>query len=71
MTTTTLRKKLTDRRQARAARQDLLRDLASYRTPREVNDLLAAFEDHEDADVDAMRTVLTRQLERETALFRA
>jgi hypothetical protein len=69
--TTNLRDRLTARRQARAAQRNLHRELTSYRTDREVNDLLATFDREEGADVEAMRTVLTHQLGRDTALFRA
>lgn len=66
MTTTTFRKKLTARRQARAAKKNLVRELATYRTDHEVTDLLATFEDQDGPEVDAMRTILTRQLDHAT-----
>lgn len=64
MTTTTLRDRLSARRQARAAQRNLHRELTSYRTHGEVNDLLATLEREDGAEVDAMRTILTRQLQR-------
>lgn len=47
------------RREARAARRTLERELATYRTQAEVDDLLAAMRDHDDAENDAIRTILT------------
>lgn len=62
MTHTPLRTKLAARRQVRAAQQDLLRELAPYRTSREVLDLLAALQGRDGGEVELMRTALTRKL---------
>ena len=49
------------RRAARAARRTLERELATYITPAEVDDLLAAMRGHDDAENDEIRTILTRK----------
>ncbi len=57
----TVRDELRERRQERAARRTLERELASYTSPSEVNDLLTLMSDVDSADADAMREVLLRQ----------
>ena len=59
-----LRDELAARRRARAARLDLRRELASYTTPREVDDLLALIGDRDGREADTMRRVLTQTLHR-------
>lgn len=49
------------RRTARAERRTLERELATYITPAEVDDLLAAMRGHDDAENDQIRTLLTRK----------
>lgn len=49
------------RRAARAARRTLERELATYITPAEVDDLLAAMRGHDDPENDQIRTMLTRK----------
>jgi hypothetical protein len=57
----TVRDELRERREERAARRSLERELASYRTPAEVNDLLGLLSSQDTADADEMREVLLRQ----------
>lgn len=57
----TVRDELRERRQERAARRSLERELASYTSPSEVNDLLALMSDVDSTEADAMREVLLRQ----------
>ena len=58
-----LRDELRERRQARAAFHDLKRDLAAYRTPSAVNDLLAAVDRQGDApQAEQMRAILEHNL---------
>ena len=51
---------LSARQQALARRRRLQRELADYRTSREVDDLLERLRDHQGADADAMRDQLVR-----------
>jgi hypothetical protein len=57
----TVRDELRERRQERAARRSLERELASYTSPSEVNDLLTLMSDLDSSEADAMREVLLRQ----------
>ena len=58
-----LRDELRERRQARVAYHDLKRDLAAYRTPSAVDDLLAAVDRQPDApQAEQMRTILEHNL---------
>jgi len=63
-----LRDELAARRSARAARLDLRRQLASYTTPGEVDDLLAVIGDREGREADTMRRVLNQNLHRDDRL---
>lgn len=54
---------LRERRQARADHRSLERDLASYTTRSDVDDLLAALRDSESADAERIRTILARNLQ--------
>jgi hypothetical protein len=63
-----LRDELSARRRARAARLDLRRELASYTTPREVDDLLALIDDLEVREADTMRRLLTQTIHRDDRL---
>jgi hypothetical protein len=57
----TVRDDLRERREARASRRELERELASYQTTAEVNDLLSALRTQDNADADELREVLLRQ----------
>jgi hypothetical protein len=56
----TVRDELRDRRQARASRRTLERELASYNTPAQVNDLLGALTGHDDVDSQEIRDIVLR-----------
>lgn len=60
---TTVSDDLRERRQARAARRTLERELATYTTPAEVEDLLMAMRGRDDAQTEAMRGLLVRNLQ--------
>ena len=53
-----LRVSLRERRQAKADRRALEAELASYRTPAEVEDLFAAIRTQDDPTADEMRRIL-------------
>jgi len=58
-----LRDELRERRQARVAYYDLKRDLAVYRTPSAVNDLLVAVDrDGNTPEAEQMRAILEHNL---------
>ena len=56
----TVRDELRDRRQARTARRTLERELASYRTSAEINDLLGSLHHQDDAATAEVRDILLR-----------
>jgi hypothetical protein len=58
-----VRDELRERRQARAEERALERDLASYTSPAEVDELLTMMGDAEGPDADRIRTILTRNLQ--------
>jgi hypothetical protein len=58
-----VRARWTSAREARAARRALEHELASYRRPAEVNELLAIVERTDGADEDAIRSILVRRLQ--------
>ncbi len=60
---TTVRDELRQRRALRAAARRLEQDLATYTSPREIDDLLAALDRGDDADVSPIRMVLSRNRE--------
>lgn len=60
---TTVNDDLRERRQARAARRTLERELATYTTPAEVEDLLMAMRGSDDAQTEAIRGLLIRNLQ--------
>ena len=64
---TGVRDELRERRQARAAYRALERDLASYTTPAEVDDLLAALSGQDDPEAQAIRDILIGNLHRRRA----
>lgn len=56
------RDELRERRAKRAATRELVRDLRTYTTEREIDDLMATFDRYPNQDVEHLRTVLTRTL---------
>lgn len=58
-----LRENLHETREARAEFRTLKRELASYTTRAEVDDLLGSLRGHGDGDVEAMRRILTQNLQ--------
>jgi len=65
---TGLRDELRTRRQARAAHRTLELELATYTTPNDVDDLLAALRDEDSASAEEIRNILTRNLQQSTSL---
>jgi hypothetical protein len=59
-----IRGELRDRREARAARRALERELSSYTTPAETDDLLATLRGQEGPDAEEIRGILTRNRRR-------
>lgn len=57
---TTVRDELRDRRQARASRRTLERELASYDTAAQVSDLLGSLTGNDDARVQEIRDIVLR-----------
>lgn len=57
----TVRDELRERREERAARRSLERELASYQSPSEVNDLLGLLRTEDSAEADELREILLRQ----------
>jgi hypothetical protein len=58
-----VRDELRERRQARADQRVLERELASYTTRSEVDDLLAAMCENDSADAERVRAILNRNLQ--------
>jgi predicted MarR family transcription regulator len=58
-----VRSELQARRAARAAQRQLEQELATYTTPGEIDDLLAALDRHESPQVEQMRLILSRNLQ--------
>lgn len=58
-----VRDELRERRQARAAHRALERELATYTTPAEVDDLLGALRGQDGAGPDEIRGILARNLQ--------
>lgn len=58
----TVRDELRERRQHHAEYRALERDLASYRTPAEVEDLLGSIRHAEGPDAERIRLILARNL---------
>jgi hypothetical protein len=56
----TVRDELRERRQERAARRTLERELATYTSPSDVNDLLALLSDQDSPDADHVREIVLR-----------
>jgi hypothetical protein len=59
---TTIRDELRERREARARYDDLKRELDSYRTPREVDDLLGVVMNQEGPEAEEIRGILLDNL---------
>ena len=59
---TTVKDELRERREARAAKRALEADLATYRTPAEIEDLLASVDREESADAELIRGILMDNL---------
>jgi hypothetical protein len=59
---TTLREAARRRRDARAVRQRLAAELASYDNPAQIDDLLARLDGQSGPDAEHMRTVLTANM---------
>ena len=59
---TTVKDELRERREARAARQALEADLAAYRTPADIEDLLASVDREDSPEADVIRGILTDNL---------
>jgi hypothetical protein len=58
----TVRDELRERREARAARRVLERELGSYTTPAEVNDLLGSLRGQNDEAVEDIRDIVLRNM---------
>ena len=59
---TTVKDELRERREARAARNALRADLAHYRTPHEIDDLLASVDAEETPEAEMIRGILMDNL---------
>jgi len=62
---------LRERREARAAYRALEQELASYRTPHEIADLLGTISDQESPEAEQIRDILLSNQRPTTALYRA
>ena len=68
---TTLRDELRERREARASYEPCKRELASYQTTREVDDLLGVLANQEGPEAQQIRDILLDNLRPTTPLYRA
>lgn len=68
---TTIRDQIRDRRQERAHRLALQRELASYRTPNEIDELLAVLGEQEGPGAQQVRNILLQNSRPTPPLFRA
>ena len=59
---TTVKDELRERREARAAEAALRADLANYRTPSDIEDLLASVDSHDTPEAEMIRDVLMDSL---------
>ena len=66
----TIREQLRERRAARARYDSLKRELASYRTPGEVNDLLGVVMNQDGPAADEIRDILLHSLRQPAAPHR-
>ena len=67
---TTIRDELHERRAARAAHKALRRELASYQTAREVDDLLGVIANEEGPEAQQIRDILLRNRRPTNELYR-
>ena len=68
---TTIRDQARERRQERAHHLTLQRELASYRTPSEIDELLAVLGEHEGPEAQQVRNILLQNSRSTPPLFRA
>ena len=68
---TTLRDELRERRNARAQYRALQRELSTYRTPREIDDLLGVLANQEGSDAEQIRDILLANQRPTTPFYRA
>jgi hypothetical protein len=68
---TTIRTQVRERRQERAEHRALERELASYRTPSEIDELLVVLGHHEGPEAQEVRNILLQNLRPTPPLFRA
>jgi hypothetical protein len=68
---TIIRDELRERREARAQYRALRQELAGFRTPREVDELLAALEQQDGPEAEQIRDILLQNLRPTTMLYRA
>ncbi len=68
---TTLRGELRERREARASLETLKRELASYQTTREVDDLLGVLAGQDGPEAQQIRDILLDNLRPTTPFYRA
>lgn len=61
---TTVKDELRERREARAARRSLESDLAAYRTPSDIEDLLATVDADDSPEAEMIRGILMDNLSR-------
>ena len=61
---TTVKDELRERREARAARRQLEADLATYRTPADIEDLLASVDADDSPEAEVIRGILMDNLSR-------
>jgi hypothetical protein len=59
---TTVKDELRERREAREALRKLRGDLEHYRTPSEIDDLLASVDAHETPEAELIRSILSENL---------
>ncbi|MCW2763031.1 MAG: hypothetical protein JWR85_3232 [Marmoricola sp.] len=64
---TAVRDELSERRQQRATYRALRRDLASYTTRAQVDDLLAMIQGHDDAEAEMIRNILANNLQQQSS----
>jgi len=65
-----IREELSERREARAAYRALEQELASYRAPHEIADLLGTISDQESPEAEQIRDILLSSQRPTTALYR-
>jgi hypothetical protein len=68
---TLVRTEIRERRHERAEHRTLERELASYRTPSEIDELLVVLGQHEGPEAQEVREILLQNQRRTPPLFRA